>query len=436
MTLRSVAAVAALVILACDIGARAQCLDQSTYEQIKRRPWLGVSLANVTADFASGVGLPDTMGAKIVDVARAGPAADAGIKPDDVILEIGSESVVDARALTELLGRSATDVAVNLRLHSINTTSTVAVTLRLRPAPQSAYFGLQSSIVGLAQSRDGSKVAIAAQSGLVIRTWEPGSSEPGLILQGHTRRIRAVDISADGSVVASASRDGTLRAWDAKTGMLMFAVIAHDGEELLDVKLSSNGRLAVTSGADRVIRLWDLSTKTLVRSLFGHVGHPTALSLSHDNARIVSASPSGEVFVWSFHGEVLSRQKVGDSRHSVALAWDSHADKLIVARSSGSSSVFDTKADRLLFQFEADASAAAIVPGKSVTLFSVPDGGVEGLEFASRLRRFGKRQEIQAGALKSVDAISISRDGRWMLTGGSDCVVRRWDLSAVGGHQQ
>jgi Do/DeqQ family serine protease len=63
-----------------------------------RRPWLGARLQNVTPEIAEGMGLERPTGALVASVYDKGPAADAGVRRGDVILEVDGQPVEDPEA--------------------------------------------------------------------------------------------------------------------------------------------------------------------------------------------------------------------------------------------------------------------------------------------------------------------------------------------------
>jgi len=60
------------------------------------RGWLGVGIQGIDADLQQALGLKDRHGALISSVAAAGPAAQAGLKRGDVVVEFAAEAVTDA----------------------------------------------------------------------------------------------------------------------------------------------------------------------------------------------------------------------------------------------------------------------------------------------------------------------------------------------------
>ncbi len=82
-----------------------------------RRGWLGVRLANVTAEFAERAGLQSRSGAVITRITPGGPAAAAGLRGGDVVLRFGERDVADSRALTRMIGE--TQVGDNVPLDII-----------------------------------------------------------------------------------------------------------------------------------------------------------------------------------------------------------------------------------------------------------------------------------------------------------------------------
>jgi len=81
-----------------------------------RRGWLGVRLANLTAQAAERAGLRGESGAVVTRVTPNGPAAAAGLRPGDVVLRFGDRAVSDSRALTRMVGESAVGSQVAIEI--------------------------------------------------------------------------------------------------------------------------------------------------------------------------------------------------------------------------------------------------------------------------------------------------------------------------------
>jgi serine protease Do len=80
------------------------------------RPWLGVSMQNVTPDLAAGLNLPRPVGLLVKDVFPKGPGERAGLKRNDVIVALRDQPIDDAAALRFRLATLSVGTTVPVRV--------------------------------------------------------------------------------------------------------------------------------------------------------------------------------------------------------------------------------------------------------------------------------------------------------------------------------
>jgi len=102
------------------------------------RPWLGVELSSspiLAGGFQSGFGgFPFTEGVEVTAVVAGGPAADAGIKAGDVIMQVGEQLVNSPAAVQSAIADMQVGDRIELRYQQGPLIYTTQVMLKARPA--------------------------------------------------------------------------------------------------------------------------------------------------------------------------------------------------------------------------------------------------------------------------------------------------------------
>ncbi len=116
--------------------------------------------------------------------------------------------------------------------------------------------GHTGTIGGLALSRDGSRLATASEDH-TLRIWDSKALKSLRTLNGHEGPVYAVAMSPDGRFVLSGGADKTVRLWDAKSGQEIQKFSEHT-DIVRAVALTPDGKYAISGGNDKLLRVWDL----------------------------------------------------------------------------------------------------------------------------------------------------------------------------------
>lgn len=149
-----------------------------------------------------------------------------------------------------------------VRTWKIQTGQTIGNNIEMKGAWKCSYFPDSKRIA----------VSASASSNPVAKVYEVETGKEILTLQGHQKRVRAVDVSPDGKTIATGSQDGSVRIWNAETGEELkkfdFAT-KEKGTEILDVQFSKNGDKLAIVGFELLAvfdtKTWQKTTADLIQ---------------------------------------------------------------------------------------------------------------------------------------------------------------------------
>jgi WD40 repeat protein len=299
--------------------------------------------------------------------------------------------------------------------------------------------GHKNTIMALRFSPDGTRLASASMD-QTARLWEAQTGELTAVLRGHTDSVTVARFNPDGSRVLTFSEDKTLRVWDSGTGELTVTVLGTSkrifGNDLVeDVAYHPpSGTVASPGHQEGEINLWNLELLEGLRVLRGHSSFVYDTAWSPDGSRIGSAGWDGAVRLWDPDtgrpaGVLIAP---GDIAHSVLFSPDGRKVVAMVLKSKSggfdpSLCVWDLSDGKQEFLSKLDMTGSsafrpALEPGHARLAVASASGGVLLYDLVD-----DKTVATLAGGEKFVGAVAFSGDGRLLVAGEDDGLMRQYD---------
>jgi sterol desaturase/sphingolipid hydroxylase (fatty acid hydroxylase superfamily)/DNA-binding beta-propeller fold protein YncE len=152
------------------------------------------------------------------------------------------------------------------------------------------FTGHARAVLAVAISPDGSWIASAGEDG-TIKVWDVATAKEKHTIKASPRPIRSVAISPDGKHVLVGCSDGTVRVWNAQTGKLQRELPGHT-TGVLSVTVSADGKHIFSGSGDMTARLIDAATGRKELALTDHIGAVLSVATSSDGSRVIRATGS------------------------------------------------------------------------------------------------------------------------------------------------
>ena len=258
----------------------------------------------------------------------------------------------------------------------------------------------------------GAELVSAGEDG-TLRLW----GEQALVLRGHEGPVQSARFDPTGTYVASASWDGSVRIWSARSGEQLAALAGH-GDWVWSVDWASSGRLLLSAGEDGTARVWSWSKAQVSRPvgiLAGHDGWVREAHFTVDQQRAVTIGGDGRARLWSIEG--------GDASPLGSVGADlrrAHGggDAIASVSSAGTGFVWNSSMTGGPPEGLSMVRAVTTAPG-GVPLFGMADGAILRLD-GGKDRSPGRIQE------GSSPITALVAEGRIVAAGDDDGRLAVW----------
>jgi WD40 repeat protein len=336
--------------------------------------------------------------------------------------------------------------------------------------------GHQGAVTTLAETDDGQR-AVSGSEDNTVKLWNLESGEELRSMSDHEEGLVAVAVTWDGRTLISASRDNTIKMWDLERGDEGRTLVMEDCDSVAGVALAPEGQRAVCpsqsllGSGSHPLKVWDLESGELLSTLAGHREWVTAVAVTRDGRRAVSASGAenslkvwdletadevrtlvtGQDWVTALAMTLDGRLALSGSRFGTLRAWNldtgeelqelaSHQDwPTALALTPNGRWALSAAYDKTLKLWDLETGeevatlrghheavqAVAMTPDRRRAVSASHDGTVKVWNLASE-------EELKApsGHQATVEAVSVTPDRHRAVSGSRDGTIKVWDLES------
>jgi WD40 repeat protein/serine/threonine protein kinase len=255
-------------------------------------------------------------------------------------------------------------------------------------------------------------------------------------LKGHKLEAHCIAFSPDSKMLASGSRDNTIKVWNVESGIEVKTLTpghVTSSSGIYSVAFSPDSRTLASASADAPLTLWDVSRGVVYATLKGHRSQIADLTFSPDGKTLASADFAGTVRFWDLPRTpefLITGSPTGAGVLGIAISPNGK----ILALVNAFLELWDIKTGRFIGRSSQERSAMSVAfspDGKSLATGNF-DGALKLWDTATlNVMKNLAGHPLAPGSsplATRIEAIAFSPNGKVLVTGDHDNLVKVWDF--------
>ncbi len=246
--------------------------------------------------------------------------------------------------------------------------------------------GHASEIQSVAFSPDGKLLASGSRD-VSVKLWDVATGQELRTFTGQTNTVESVVFSPDGKILASGGSDGSVKLWNVESGLELFTL--RTMVALKTLVFDRDGKTLTVGSLDTTVKQWDLATQKEL----------SARQMQSQKVDFVALSPDGKTFA-------------AGGRESPVVLWDVGTGQQRPLKDAAS----------FIYSFAFDRDGRILASwdvSQNVTLWDVATG--------EKLRTLD-------GKAANVTSIAFTPDGRQIATASYAASTTLWDVATGEAH--
>lgn len=257
------------------------------------------------------------------------------------------------------------------------------------------------------------------------KSWKMWTIPDGQMIMrgdGHTDWVSGSDFHPNGKMLATCSGDSTVKIWNFETQKCVHTFNDHT-KAVWGVNFHTCGNFLVSGSRDNTAKIWDMNSLRARYTLRGHADAVNSVEFLHFSNSVLTASADKTLSLWDGRTGLVAHTFYGHMHAVNQATFNMKGDTIVSCDSLGIVKFWDVRKVAVIETHDFgpySANSVAFNPLSTMVVAASDDGSLKSYNLQSN------HLTPLTGHEDAVNYVKFDLTGSYLLSGGSDNVLRVW----------
>jgi serine/threonine-protein kinase len=249
--------------------------------------------------------------------------------------------------------------------------------------------------------------------------------------------VTAMDVSPDGSVIATGYSNATLITWRTETGKELTRLSGFNGT-VHGLSFSQDGKRLLGCGSDNSLLIWNMPDGKILRALEGQTVNALVCDFINDGRTVYSIAEDNSRRQWELNNSANTPANVqpGQRLESNLVTFSPDGKFVAVIDKPQNLSITNlttfSEAGRITLQTNENITAVAFHPSLNILVTAVDDGSLRFWNITAKqnMLTFNPLIKLALPDSELLSALLYTPDGKFLISGSNDGRLGVWEADS------